>query len=422
MYTTHFGLQRKPFDATPDPRFLWLGGKHRRTLACLKHAISEQTGFLVITGDVGIGKTVLVKGLLRLVESSVVVVTVPDPDMEKIDFFNYLAAELRINKTFKSKADFLIHLKRLLTDGYIRNRKIVLVIDEAHRLTNELLQEIRLLANIDLGNQVQMSTILIGLPQLIDTLQEKHNRNVMQRIAASFDLKPLTLDEMKGYINHRLTIAGSPRGLFTPAAFKSIFLYSGGNPRLINLLCDHAMMTGYVAGKKTLNSEIILECLNELRITFPGGSVDLGSEENVEATHDTLQTAKPVVTRPEAISPELNRFYPIKRFGFALTLVLLLCICGYVLRGQLFDLTPSKTENELAMQQIGILELQSNESSRRSPAGTAFGHEMAEGMTTVDFIEESQLTEAPEFDRLIIRRKIEVPAAEKSGIAEGLDR
>ena len=151
MYAKHFGLQHKPFDSAPDPRFLWLSAKHRRKLVHLKHAVLNQNGFLVITGDTGTGKTVMAKGLVRLVEGSAEVITVPDPNLEKIDFFNYLAAELRINQHFNSKADFLIHFKRILCAAQFRNQKIILVIDEAHRFSSEILQEIRLLAKYRFG-------------------------------------------------------------------------------------------------------------------------------------------------------------------------------------------------------------------------------------------------------------------------------
>jgi len=197
MYVKHFGLTYKPFNAAPDPRFLWLGEDQKKQIASLRHALLTQSGFVLITGDVGTGKTVLAKWLAESITKAAIVVRIPDPDMEKLDFFNFIADGLGLEQYFESKADFLIGLKRRLGHADDHSRKIVLVIDEAHRLRQEMLQEIRLLANIDSGGRMQLSTVLAGLPGIEDMLRDDRNRNVLQRVSASIHLAPLTAESTR---------------------------------------------------------------------------------------------------------------------------------------------------------------------------------------------------------------------------------
>jgi general secretion pathway protein A len=152
MYLSYFNLNRKPFSISPDPDFLWLGPKHQEGLAVLKYGILDDKGFLALTGDVGTGKTALIKGLVKTVGVAAIVVTVPDPGMEKLDFYNYLADEFNMSQTFKSKGEFLIAFKQFLLKAYSSDRKVLLIIDEAQRLSHELLEEIRVLSNIEKNN------------------------------------------------------------------------------------------------------------------------------------------------------------------------------------------------------------------------------------------------------------------------------
>ena len=268
MYLAHYGLKKKPFDISPDPRFLWLGEKHREALSYLKYGILENKGFLMITGDVGTGKTALIKRLTRLIDAATFVVTVPDPDMTKLDFFNFLADELNMNRTFQSKGEFLIQFKHFLKDAYSEHRKVLLIIDESQRLNHELLQEIRLLANIDLGGQVLLNIFFVGQTEFHQILKEERNRTVRQRITASFHLDPLNAGEVKNYIVHRLRVAGATSQIFTDEAIQRIFGITSGYPRLINILCDHALMTGYSSGTTAILPSIIDECAGDLSITF----------------------------------------------------------------------------------------------------------------------------------------------------------
>ena len=157
MYLNHFGLNKMPFDISPDPSFLWLGEKHREALSHLKYGILGDKRFLLITGDVGTGKTALIKTLVKMIDVAAIVVTIPDPDMNRLDFYNFLASELKMGKQFKSKGEFLIYFKSFLLKAYRSYKKVLLIIDEAQRLSHDILQEIRFLANIDFGGHILMN-------------------------------------------------------------------------------------------------------------------------------------------------------------------------------------------------------------------------------------------------------------------------
>lgn len=415
MYTKHFGLQNKPFDSAPDLRFLWLSDKHRRKLDHLKHAALEQNGFLVITGDIGTGKTAMARCLVKRVEGSASVITVPDPDMEKIDFFNYLADDLRMNQHFNSKTDFLIRFKHLLCAFRSRCQKIILVIDEAHRLSHEMLQEMRLLLNIDLGERIQLSIVLIGQPELEETLQEKSNGNVLQRIAASLHLEPLTMDEMRAYIAHRLRVAGSARWIFTPLALKRIYFHTFGYPRAVNAICDSALMSGYAAGIEVIGPEIIDECGHELKIAFdptaPEPEIEAPIPKPVEISQNVDEN------RPEISAGALPslRMRSTKIWGYVFAAVLLAAVSGYALRDQITLLLSDKTQNEIAMQSfVEILEADRNNADETPATQILIGHELGEDPAAAEVREESK--PGPE-DRLegpaprIIRKKIEFSTA-----------
>ncbi len=167
MYLSFYQLTHKPFQITTDSKFLWLGEKHTEALATLKYGIQEDKGFLLLTGDVGTGKTALIKLLVKTMDVAAIVATIPDPGMEAIDFFNFLAAELHMNRRFTSKGDFLIEFKQFLLKAYSSRQKVLLIIDEAQRLSVEMLEQVRLLSNIELENRKLINIFLSAKPSLI---------------------------------------------------------------------------------------------------------------------------------------------------------------------------------------------------------------------------------------------------------------
>ena len=278
MYLKHYGLDRKPFDISPDPSFLWLSEKHKEALAHLKYGIIDDKGFLVLTGDIGTGKTALIQYLINSIDLATIVVTIPDPDMTRLDFFNFLASELNMRQTFKSKGEFLIHFKKFLLRAFSAYQKVVLIIDEAQRLNHELLEEIRLLGNIDLSGLMLLNIFFIGQNEFASILMEEKNRSTRQRISANYQIGPLSADEVEEYIRHRLLVAGATKQIFKLDAINRVYHYSKGYPRLINVICDHALMTGYSSGETMITAGMVDECAQELNVAL--GDVAVPARHN----------------------------------------------------------------------------------------------------------------------------------------------
>jgi general secretion pathway protein A len=256
----------KPFEMSPDPRFLWLGEKHKEALATLEYGIIEGKGFLVLTGDAGTGKTVLINGLLESSRINAIIATISDPDLEILDFFNFLSEEFQMNKAFDSKGSFLIAFSHFLHGVYQSEGKVLLIIDESQRLKHELLEQIRILSNIELNDRKLINIFFVGQSEFNKILREERNVAVRKRLAVSYNLEPLDRTETETYIDHRLKIAGATKSLFTPEALHDIFFLSEGLPRLINITCDHALLIGYAKELKQIDKDVIAECRRDLQI------------------------------------------------------------------------------------------------------------------------------------------------------------
>lgn len=265
MYLSHYNLNVKPFEMSPDSRFLWLGEKHEEALAALEYGILESKGFLLLTGDAGTGKTVLINGLINSTRVKAITATIPDPDLEILDFFNFLSEEFQMNKTFETKGSFLIEFKHFLHEVYQSEGKVLLIIDEIQRLNHELLEQIRILSNIELNNRKLINIFFVGQSEFNQILREERNIAVRKRIAVSYQLDSLDEKETEKYINHRLNVAGASQNLFTPEAIREIFYFTEGLPRLINITCDHALLTGYSKKLKRIDDSVIAECKRDLR-------------------------------------------------------------------------------------------------------------------------------------------------------------
>lgn len=267
MYLSYYNLTEKPFQINTDPKFLWQGEKHKEALAMLKYGILDNRGFLFLAGDVGTGKTTLINSLISQLGDQIIVAIVPDPSLEKIDFFNFLAVAFNFNRQFNSKGEFLVYFSRFLHKAYINNKRVLLIIDESQKLTSELLEEIRLLSNIEKHDAKLINIFFVGQNEFIDILLRSENRALRQRITINYRIDPLTENETEQYIQRRLKVAGSQKNIFTSKAVHEIFAFSGGYPRLINIVCDHSLLTGYVKGKKAIDAGIVKECAKELKIS-----------------------------------------------------------------------------------------------------------------------------------------------------------
>ncbi len=300
MYLAHYGLDEKPFDISTDPRFLWLGEKHKEAFAVLKYGVMENKGFLLLTGDVGAGKTTLINALITSVSDDVVFAFIPDPGLEIMDFYRYLANAFGCDGSFKNKAEFVIMFKEFLLAAHESGKKVLLIIDEAQRLSSELLEEIRLLSNIELHHSKLLNIFFVGQAEFNTKLLEPENRAVRQRITISNHIQPLSEKETGDYIRHRLKVAGSQKNIFSYVAIHEVYNFSGGYPRLINILCDIAMLTGYVRDRIKIGDDIVRESIESLNIEPHKPS------ERHESVMGHPDPEVPYVVKKDALTPPLN--------------------------------------------------------------------------------------------------------------------
>jgi type II secretory pathway predicted ATPase ExeA len=272
MYLQFYELKKHPFRTNPDPGFLWFSGTHIEALATLEYGILRRNGFILLSGDIGTGKTTLVRHLLSKVIKDSLVAFIFDPDMPPLGFFNFLSEELGLNKRFDDKSDFLIHFKNFLYTANNDGKSVFIIIDEAQRLTQETLEQLRLLSNIETDDQKLLNIFFVGQSELREILMKKGNEAISQRITMSYHLLPLSEPETLNYIAHRLKVAGAKRGIFTVQACKAIYSITEGIPRLINSVCDCALLSGYAADRKVVDQKLIHECQMDLRI--PIGTID----------------------------------------------------------------------------------------------------------------------------------------------------
>lgn len=337
MYETYYNLKAMPFQITTDPRFLWLGEKHSEALATLKYGIMENKGFLLLTGDVGTGKTALINRLIKMIDVAAIVAKIPDPGLSSLDFFNFLAVEFKINKKFESKGAFLIYLKNFLHKAYAAHKKVLLIIDEAQRLNHDLLEQIRLLSNIELQNRKLINIFFVGQPEFNEMLREDRNRAVRQRISVNYHITPLSEAEARQYIEHRLKVAGATQPIFEKDAMREIFSFSGGYPRLINIICDHALLTGYASDLKLINKKVIKECERELQIPV---DIDLAKGNGQKVS--TAPKPQP------AAAPAQAKTSRIKQTSIIAAIVMLLVFGVYFFVNQKSGDTPRWSMDEIA--------------------------------------------------------------------------
>lgn len=342
MYETYYSLKAKPFQITTDPRFLWLGEKHSEALSTLKYGIFENKGFLLLTGDVGMGKTALINRLVNMIDVAAIVAKIPDPGLNSLDFFNFLAVEFKMNQQFDSKGAFLINFKNFLHKAYANHKKVLLVIDEAQRLDHELLEQIRLLSNIELQNRKLINIFFVGQTEFSEMLMENRNRAVRQRITVSYHIEPLSEPETRNYINHRLKIAGAKREIFSKDAICGVYSFSAGYPRLINIICDHALLTGYATGLKVIDRKVIEECEREFQITL-----DVSAENKNENADIDRADAAPQNYRTAEL-PEKPSI--VKRTSVIAAILMLLALGIYLFTSQKTGDTPRWTMEEIAPQ------------------------------------------------------------------------
>ena len=268
MYESFYKLRENPFNVSPDPKYLYLGENHREALAQLLYGVREKKGFIVITGEVGTGKTTLVHSLLGKLNGSSHTKTafIFNPKLSAHDFIQYILKDIGLEVNGGTKGDHLHALQRYLLDAYQKGEGVVIIIDEAQGLDPELLEEIRLLSNFETSKSKLVQIVLIGQPELNKTLSRFEFRQLRQRINMRFHLPPLSEKETREYIERRLTVAGAVGSPFSKKAVKEVYRISKGIPRLINILCDNALLNGYALDQRVIDQKVVKEAADDLAL------------------------------------------------------------------------------------------------------------------------------------------------------------
>lgn len=288
MYKEFFGLEDIPFTLTPDPRFIVFTPSYNEVLASLYYGLENAKGLIVLTGEVGTGKTTALRWILRRLDSSVLAAYVFNPRLSIDEFYHHVTQMLGI-KDWTNKAELLQEMGRVLEARHARGLRTVLIIDEAHELSDYVLEEIRLLLNFESDNAKHLQIVLTGQPELREKLNKTNLRQLKQRVALRCNMHQLpNVDEVERYITERLLIAGSDQpNIFTPGAIDFIFQCSEGIPRQINNLCDNALITAYAAGEQVIGRQIIEEVADNLDL-LPRNDALISQEKAAES----VSTAK----------------------------------------------------------------------------------------------------------------------------------
>lgn len=267
MYTDYFGFRELPFSIAPDPKYLYLSPQHEEALAHLLYGASEQGGFVLLTGEVGTGKTTVVRSLLHRLRSrdDVRLAFVINPRQSVKELLQSICDEFRIEWQSKHRSKDLIDLiNRRLLEHHAKGCQSLLIIDEAQNLSIEVLEQLRLLTNLETDSKKLLQLVLVGQPELLDLLDRNELRQLNQRVTARYHLKALSAQEVSAYLEHRLQVAGGRHFLFTRAALKQIYRYSGGVPRLINVICDRVLLGLYAGGMAHASAGMVRKAAAEV--------------------------------------------------------------------------------------------------------------------------------------------------------------
>ncbi len=277
MYTQHFGLTKKPFSLSPDPQFLYLSKKHKKTLTILQYGIMSQAGVTVITGEIGAGKTTVIRHVLNVLGDECAVGLITNTHASFGDLLSWVLQAFQIKERADNQADryqLLLDFFQLLHD---EQRRAILIVDDAQNMDTQTLKELCLLSNINIDSEVMVQLVLVGQPELIDKLKTPELIHFAQRISIEFHLTPLDYEETEQYIQHRIVIAGGHAYIFSRAVCAIIYYFTGGVPRLINNICDLCLAFSYAEDELRISLEVALDVIKEKR---KGGIVPLAIQDN----------------------------------------------------------------------------------------------------------------------------------------------
>jgi general secretion pathway protein A len=315
MYKAFFKLARNPFDLTPDPTYFVSTRRHNEALAALHYGIRRHKGFVVVTGEVGTGKTLLLRCLLRLLKESkdIAYAYLFNSRLSPTEFLQYILSDFGLPAAGKNKSELLLDLGQFLVARGSKNLTTVLIVDEAHHLSEELLEEVRLLSNLETTDDKLLQIVLVGQPELDQKLDSVALRQLKQRIALRAQLEPLDAEQTREYIDHRLRVAGAEGGaadVFAPEAMDAVYRHSRGFPRLINTVCENALIIAYARQIPRITSDVVEDVAREFRLDSLYFSESEGSTTNgemdVQRAAKVLRDLYSALRRPVARSADLN--------------------------------------------------------------------------------------------------------------------
>ncbi len=266
MYKEYFGLKEAPFSIAPDPQFLYMSGRHREALAHLIYGMKTDSGFILLTGEVGTGKTTVCRCLLGQIPKDSEIAFILNPKLSVVELLATICDELRIDYPANNSSVkvFIDRINLYLLNAHAEGKRTVLIIDEAQNLSVDVLEQIRLLTNLETDKRKLLQVVMLGQPELNRLLERPELRQLSQRVTARYHLEPLAKDELEGYLTHRLAVAGVERPLFPQKTINKLYSLTGGVPRLINLLCDRALLGAYVKGENIVSPALLTQAAGEI--------------------------------------------------------------------------------------------------------------------------------------------------------------
>jgi general secretion pathway protein A len=389
MYLTHFGLHEKPFKTGTDPKYLWLGEKQREALANLAHRVLEEGSVIVVTGDVGAGKTTFTNALLSVLEDRAIAAKVTYPDIEGVDFLKLISKAYGQGGGLGSKVDFFDHFASYLRNCFLLGKPVVLIIDDAQRLTSEYLAELFRLSDIQEDGTQLLSIAYVGQNEFKDLLSKESDHAPGQPVAFSYKLEPLTKDETVQYIACRLNVAHCERELFTPGAIDDIFSYSKGVPRLINMVCNLSLNRTFFKGEDTVRPETVKECVKMLRIPeektlrkdTPAQRLKVEATAGSEPDEKILDDARETIAEKSIMKPHWVRA------AYAAVIVFLVVSVGFtifLMQGKPPDSANMEAKKEVAPPASPVNENATTPSGDRGQDSELSTRQQTPGVSTED--------------------------------------
>ncbi len=304
MYEEFYGFEEKPFQIVPNPNYLYLSPKHKNALSCLEYGLNDNVGFILLTGEIGSGKTTLIRYLLNNMDASITPSVIFNTNVTAEEFFIFVMQSFDLKYRLKNKAKNLELLYKFMLEQYIVGKQVLLIVDEAQNLSDATLEEIRMLSNFQSDDRLLLQIILVGQPELKARFKNPSLAQFAQRIAVNYHLQALTADETRNYIVFRLKKAGGKPDIFSADAIDEIFRASRGIPRTINLLCDSALVYGFADEADQIDIRIIKIVIDELGII---GLYDKSAYENTQYSVSNTKDGNEFLLRLEKIETGLQK-------------------------------------------------------------------------------------------------------------------